>query len=347
MKKFLVLLTIVTLLVGTFIFTGCGDESEITKTYRDTYFVSAIAGANYLESTQDVVARASNNISDMPMVVASIDGARGINNTTDNNPGNTTDNNTGAETTPPESNQGRPEEIAGDIDSVNSYINMFDGLISGDSFKAELTSPTEAEDGEYASYEKKMITRVAGQDYIMYFNEVEKETETEVEDDGVEEVEISSTVVGVLVNGESVFEISGKYETEKEGAEIETEMEFTTRSKTNPKDYVKVEQSAENDEIEYEYSIYENGNLVSKTKVEWEDADFEDDDDDDSGLSMQFGTATGDGYSKTKYHVTKERNNQLKVVYKTENSGGRFTIRQTESENIYTYSNGYEETLSR
>lgn len=74
-------------------------------------------------------------------------------------------------------------------------------------------------------------------------------------------------------------------------------MEFVTRSFDTPDNYVKVEQAVESDEIEYEYSIYENGRLVSKTKVEWEDPEFEDDDD-DKGLTMQFKSDSGDGYSK-------------------------------------------------
>lgn len=179
----------------------------------------------------------------------------------------------------------------------------------------------------------------------MYFDETDTKTETEI-DDGVEEVEISSKVTGVLVKGEYVFEVSGKYETEREGTEIETEMEFVTRSFDTPDNYVKVEQAVESDEIEYEYSIYENGRLVSKTKVEWEDPEFEDDDD-DKGLTMQFKSDSGDGYSKTKYHVIKDKNNRLRVTYKTDSERGSFFIQQTETENIYTYENGYEETLAR
>lgn len=99
----------------------------------------------------------------------------------------------------------------------------------------------------------------------MYFDETDTKTETEI-DDGVEEVEISSKVTGVLVKGEYVFEVSGKYETEREGTEIETEMEFVTRSFDTPDNYVKVEQAVESDEIEYEVSIYENGTPDVKTK---------------------------------------------------------------------------------
>ena len=150
---------------------------------------------------------------------------------------------------------------------------------------------------------KKLIAYVAGEQYVMYFDETDTKTETEI-DDGVEEVEISSKVTGVLVKGEYVFEVSGKYETEREGTEIETEMEFVTRSFDTPDNYVKVEQAVESDEIEYEYSIYENGRLVSKTKVEWEDPEFEDDDD-DKGLTMQFKSDSGDGYSKNQISCNK------------------------------------------
>lgn len=102
-------------------------------------------------------------------------------------------------------------------------------------------------------------------------------------------------------------------------------MEFVTRSFDTPDNYVKVEQAVESDEIEYEYSIYENGRLVSKTKVEWEDPEFEDDDD-DKGLTMQFKSDSGDGYSKTKYHVIKDKNNRLRVTYKPTVKEGAFSF---------------------
>lgn len=330
MKKFMLLIAVVAVFFGAFTLTGC-DGKKDTKNYREAYLVSAIAGANYLETTQNFASRACEREAESAFFASA-------------------KNEKGAlsfalEDSLAVEDAGRPEEISGDIEALNGYVNMFDGLLSGNSLNAELDKPSESTDGEYASYAKKMVAFVAGEKYVMYFNEVDSKTEIEI-DDGEEEVEISSRLVGVLVNGQSVFDVSGKYETEREGTETETVMEFTTRSVNNPDNYVKVEQSVENDEIEYEYSIYENGRLVSKTKVEWEDPEFEDDDD-DGGLSIQFGTTVGNEYSKTKYHIVKDKNNLLKVIYKTEQTKGSFAIRQTESENIYTYLNGFEEALPR
>ena len=42
-----------------------------------------------------------------------------------------------------------------------------------------------------------------------------------------------------------------------------------------------------------------------------------------------------------------DKNNRLSVTYKTDSESGSFFIQQTETENIYTYENGYEETLAR
>ena len=84
------------------------------------------------------------------------------------------------------------------MDSFNRYVNMFDGLISGNALNAELEKPDESKDGEFAVYQKKLIAYVAGEQYVMYFDETDTKTETEI-DDGVEEVEISSKVTGVLV----------------------------------------------------------------------------------------------------------------------------------------------------
>lgn len=330
MKKFMLLIAVVAVFFGAFTLTGCDGKND-TKSYREAYLVSAIAGANYLETTQNFASSACGREAESAFF-ASAKTEKGALSFA-------------LEDSLAVEDAGRPEEISGDIEALNGYVNMFDGLLSGNSLNAELDKPSESIDGEYASYAKKMVAFVAGEKYVMYFNEVDSKTEIEI-DDGEEEVEISSRLVGVLVNGQSVFDVSGKYETEREGTETETEMEFTTRSVNNPDNYVKVEQSVENDEIEYEYSIYENGRLVSKTKVEWEDPEFEDDDD-DGGLSIQFGTTVGNEYSKTKYHIVKDKNNLLKVIYKTEQTKGSFAIRQTESENIYTYLNGFEEALPR
>lgn len=329
MKKFMLLIAVVAVFFGAFTLTGCDGKND-TKSYREAYLVSAIAGANYLETSRNFAARACEQEATSAFF-ASAKTEKGALSFA-------------LEDSLSVQAAGRPEEISADIEALNGYVNMFDGLLSGNSLNAELDKPSETTDGEYASYAKKMVAFVAGEKYVMYFNEVDSKTEIEI-DDGEEEVEISSRLVGVLVNGQSVFEVSGKYETEREGTETETEMEFTTRSSTNPDNYVKVEQSVENDEIEYEYSIYENGRLVSRTKVEWEDPEFQDDD--DGGLSIQFGTTVGNEYSKTKYHIVKDKNNLLKVIYKIEGTKGSFEIRQTESENIYTYLNGYEEALPR
>lgn len=330
MKKFMLVLTVAAVLFGAFALTGCNGKNA-TESYRNVYLVSAIAGANYLQQSADASDFYAGVSADGSYFASARVGASGLYVAdTENASGETA---------------GRPEEIARDMDSFNRYVNMFDGLISGNTLNAELEKPDESKDGEFAVYQKKLIAYVAGEQYVMYFDETDTKTETEI-DDGVEEVEISSKVTGVLVKGEYVFEVSGKYETEREGTEIETEREFVTRSFDTPDNYVKVEQAVESDEIEYEYSIYENGRLVSKTKVEWEDPEFEDDDD-DKGLTMQFKSDSGDGYSKTKYHVIKDKNNRLRVTYKTDSERGSFFIQQTETENIYTYENGYEETLSR
>lgn len=78
-----------------------------------------------------------------------------------------------------------------------------------------------------------------------------------------------------MVFGDQKFDVTGKKEIETEGNEKETSIEFTTKSKANPLNYVKIKQSVEVEngaqEVEYEYEIYENGEKVREFKLEIED----------------------------------------------------------------------------
>lgn len=108
----------------------------------------------------------------------------------------------------------------------------------------------------------------------MYYKEVNTVTETEI-DDGEEETEVSTTLSGVMVFDGKEFDVTGKKEIETEGNEKETSIEFTTKSKANPLNYVKIKQSVEVEngaqEVEYEYEIYENGEKAREFKLEVED----------------------------------------------------------------------------
>ncbi|MDY5932565.1 MAG: hypothetical protein SPJ61_01145, partial [Eubacteriales bacterium] len=150
-----------------------------------------------------------------------------------------------------------------DVSGIKDCLNMFDDVISGGGI-TQTVEKNEDVEGLYKDYPFVMTVTVGntGITAKMYYKEVNTVTETEI-DDGVEETEVSTTLSGVMVFDGKEFEVSGKKEIETEGDEKETSIEFTTKSTTNPLNYVKIKQSVEVEngaqEVEYEYEIYENG----------------------------------------------------------------------------------------
>ena len=162
-----------------------------------------------------------------------------------------------------------------DVSGIKDCLNMFDDVISGGGI-TQTVEKNEDVEGLYKDYPFVMTVTVGntGITAKMYYKEVNTVTETEI-DDGVEETEVSTTLSGVMVFDGKEFEVSGKKEIETEGDEKETSIEFTTKSKANPLNYVKIKQSVEVEngaqEIEYEYEIYENGEKAREFKLEVED----------------------------------------------------------------------------
>ena len=162
-----------------------------------------------------------------------------------------------------------------DVSGIKDCLNMFDDVISGGGI-TQTVEKNEDVEGLYKDYPFVMTVTVGntGITAKMYYKEVNTVTETEI-DDGVEETEVSTTLSGVMVFDGKEFEVSGKKEIETEGDEKETSIEFTTKSNTNPRNYVKIKQSVEVEngaqEIEYEYEIYENDEKVREFKLEIED----------------------------------------------------------------------------
>lgn len=159
-----------------------------------------------------------------------------------------------------------------DVSGIKDCLNMFDDVISGGGI-TQTVEKNEDVEGLYKDYPFVMTVTVGntGITAKMYYKEVNTVTETEI-DDGEEETEVSTTLSGVMVFDGKEFEVSGKKEIETEGDEKETSIEFTTKSTTNPLNYVKIKQSVEVEngaqEVEYEYEIYENGEKAREFKLE-------------------------------------------------------------------------------
>lgn len=229
-----------------------------------------------------------------------------------------------------------------DVSGIKDCLNMFDDIISGGGI-TQTVEKNEDVEGLYKDYPFVMTVTVGntGITAKMYYKEINTVTETEI-DDGEEETEVSTTLSGVMVFDDKEFEVSGKKEIETEGNEKETSIEFTTKSKANPLNYVKIKQSVEVEngaqEVEYEYEIYENGEKVREFKLEIED--------DNGKTEVTFKMEIENVPEETEYKIIKgDVDGKFKIKYEKGKEKGFITVEAVEGGYKLTYNNGYSEVI--
>ena len=229
-----------------------------------------------------------------------------------------------------------------DVSGIKDCLNMFDDVISGGGI-TQTVEKNEDVEGLYKDYPFVMTVTVGntGITAKMYYKEVNTVTETEI-DDGEEETEVSTTLSGVMVFDGKEFEVSGKKEIETEGDEKETSIEFTTKSKANPLNYVKIKQSVEVEngaqEVEYEYEIYENGEKVREFKLEIED--------ENGKTEVSFKMEIENVPEETEYKIIKgDVDGKFKIKYEKGKEKGFITVEAVEGGYKLTYNNGYSEVI--
>lgn len=229
-----------------------------------------------------------------------------------------------------------------DVSGIKDCLNMFDDVISGGGI-TQTVEKNEDVEGLYKDYPFVMTVTVGntGITAKMYYKEVNTVTETEI-DDGVEETEVSTTLSGVMVFDGKEFEVSGKKEIETEGDEKETSIEFTTKSKANPLNYVKIKQSVEVEngaqEVEYEYEIYENGEKAREFKLEIED--------ENGKTEVTFKMEIENAPEETEYKIIKgDVDGKFKIKYEKGKEKGFITVESVEGGYKLTYNNGYSEVI--
>ena len=229
-----------------------------------------------------------------------------------------------------------------DVSGIKDCLNMFDDILAGGGISQNVAENTD-KDGEFKEYPFVMTVTVGntGITAKMYYKEVNTVTETEI-DDGVEETEVSTTLSGVMVFDGKEFEVSGKKEIETEGDEKETSIEFTTKSKANPLNYVKIKQSVEVEngaqEVEYEYEIYENGEKAREFKLEIED--------ENGKTEVSFKMEIENVPEETEYKIIKgDVDGKFKIKYEKGKEKGFITVEAVEGGYKLTYNNGYSEVI--
>lgn len=229
-----------------------------------------------------------------------------------------------------------------DVSGIKDCLNMFDDILAGGGISQNVAENTD-KDGEFKDYPFVMTVTVGntGITAKMYYKEVNTVTETEI-DDGEEETEVSTTLSGVMVFRDQKFDVTGKKEIETEGDEKETSIEFTTKSKTNPLNYVKIKQSVEVEngaqEVEYEYEIYENGEKAREFKLEVED--------ENGKTEVSFKMEIENAPEETEYKIIKgDVDGKFKIKYEKGKEKGFITVEAVEGGYKLTYNNGYSEVI--
>lgn len=229
-----------------------------------------------------------------------------------------------------------------DVSGIKDCLNMFDDILAGGGISQNVAENTD-KDGEFKDYPFVMTVTVGntGITAKMYYKEVNTVTKTEI-DDGEEETEVSTTLSGVMVFGDQKFDVTGKKEIETEGNEKETSIEFTTKSKANPLNYVKIKQSVEVEngaqEVEYEYEIYENGEKTREFKLEVED--------ENGKTEVSFKMEIENAPEETEYKIIKgDVDGKFKIKYEKGKEKGFITVEAVEGGYKLTYNNGYSEVI--
>lgn len=237
----------------------------------------------------------------------------------------------------------RPSVIsAEDVKGMKDCLTMFDNVLSGGGINQTVEANSDT-DGLYKDYPFVMTITVGNTGIVakMYYKEISTVTETEI-DDGVEETEVSTTLAGIMVLDGNEFEVIGKKEVETEGNEKETSIEFTTKSRTNPYNYVKIEQSVEEEngavEIEYEYKIYENNRKVREFKLEIEE--------ENGRTQVSFKMKVENTFEDIEFKIVKgDVDGKFKIKYENGKVKSFIDVERVDGGYNLVYGNGYSEII--
>lgn len=302
-KKFLTLIVSGVMCVPmAFGIAGCNKKDKnINIVAKDVYALSAVSGATYLKEMENSTSLTSK-----------------ITATT------------------------RPAHFSdADTNNLKNSIQMFNQILLDDTLTQQTTLTPET-DPYFETYNFVMNISVPNtnggvDEFKMYYNETETKTNKEIEDASLE-VEVSTKLEGIMVVSGDVFDVYGEREFETEGNESESSIEFTTKSKTNPNNFIKISQEVENNEVEFEYEIYKDGIKVSESEFEIEQEKNH------TVVELEFKNSN---QNKATYKLIKGNNsNEFNVTYKNGATTDTLKIVMLENAFEFTYSNGFTEIIN-
>lgn len=195
------------------------------------------------------------------------------------------------------------EPMAPSIDQVEPYLKLVESLLFGDGFIAPVEEPSDNPDYETMIVFETQDLLGIEDSYTLYFTITESEFE---EEDG--EIEEEYTFEGILVRGETIYQVRGEKELEVD----ETSMEFTAY--LDEENYLTSEYEFESEETEFTFTEVINGELYAETSLEIEKES------DESKVEMEMFKA-GNSYAYTFTYETEDGVPILKVEYDTEIDG--------------------------
>lgn len=302
-KKFLTLIVSGVMCVPmAFGIAGCNKKDKnINIVAKDVYALSAVSGATYLKEMENSTSLTSK-----------------ITATT------------------------RPAHFSdADTNNLKNSIQMFNQILLDDTLTQQTTLTPET-DPYFETYNFVMNISVPNtnggvDEFKMYYNETETKTNKEIEDASLE-VEVSTKLEGIMIVSGDVFDVYGEREFETEGNESESSIEFTTKSKTNPNNFIKISQEVENNEVEFEYEIYKDGIKVSESEFEVEQEKNH------TVVELEFKNSN---QNKATYKLIKGNNsNEFNVTYKNGATTDTLKIVMLENAFEFTYSNGFTEIIN-
>ena len=185
-------------------------------------------------------------------------------------------------------------------------LQVVENMIAGDSLKSEEESSTKE------GYEKMYTLTTSNFDgqhdiYTFYYNETRLE-----HDHDEEEIKIE----GLVVMDDMEYQMYGKKEIE------DNELEMKFKIMIDEDNYVMIEQEIENNEIEFEYTQYQNNKKVYETSLEYEKKRNE-------NIEFEFTEKTGDLKRKYRYkfvNVDSKQYIEVKIDENNENTQAKIEV---------------------
>lgn len=162
------------------------------------------------------------------------------------------------------------------IQTVNRYLALVEGLLSDGNITSTAVEGAQGYDyGMTVSYSDLLGESVS---YIMYYNAVPLGTQT----DGDEREDLYSIEGELIVEGAS-YPVEGRYTSETEEGEEESELYFKAYTSDDRQSYIEVNRESEEEtedgesesEYKYIYTLYSGGECVERTVVEYESEEGE------------------------------------------------------------------------